>query len=155
MSVLAAGETPAGAKPAHPLDGKWLVTEVWEGGEKNADEEEARFLTFGDGKLVAKMGEHELSAGFTLDDTKSPRWLVIQTEIDGETLTIPGIYEIGNGVLKLCHPQEPDGPRPASFDKAAEVVLVILKREPAVPADPEKPAPVPAPTPAPEAKEKP
>jgi uncharacterized protein (TIGR03067 family) len=121
-----------------------VAQELWEGGAKNTDEEVGMIqLAIAGGKITVKAEGAEASGGIALDDSKTPHWITLKLEADGETATISGIYEVNNGILKFCHPEQ-EGERPVSFEKSAGFVLLILKKDAGAPAVPEKPASAPA-----------
>ncbi|MGI9242947.1 MAG: TIGR03067 domain-containing protein, partial [Verrucomicrobiales bacterium] len=114
------------------LQGSWQGAEVWDAGEKRtAEPAKLLQITFrGDQFEVQYEGEKMLAGRFSVDDGKTPKRLTLETVTsDGESATIPAIYEIEGQKFTLCHPNHEGGDRPSTFSPSKSVVLAVLTKK--------------------------
>jgi uncharacterized protein (TIGR03067 family) len=98
-----AKETPPG--DAGELQGAWQVVGLEANGEKKAAEEfrEWKVVFKNDEIWVAKPEGTDPKLKFKLDPTKSPKTIdLIVQEGKNKGKVAPGIYDLGNGRLRLC-----------------------------------------------------
>ena len=80
-------------------------------------------VTFEDGE-----GEHAISGKYTLDPTKTPKWIDAHVKDGGmKGKTMVGIYKIEDDVHTLCVAQ-PGKDRPTAFD-SKQGTLLVWKRD--------------------------
>lgn len=113
------------AKDRAALQGTWDLEQLEVNGKKaTADDlkKAAVKIVFADKTVV--VGARK--ATFTLDATKSPRWLDVEDATKGKEL---GIYEIKGDELKICTAKT-GGDRPKEFTSkaTAETTLLVFKR---------------------------
>jgi uncharacterized protein (TIGR03067 family) len=120
------------------LQGTWQV-ESWEEGGKPlpAADLKDRTVFFGANAFILKRGGKLVQAGVVqLDPSKDPKTFnAIVREGERKDTVMLGVYEFGDGTLKLCF--DPEGQaRPTGFKPAAKggAVLAVL-RKPKPPAD--------------------
>lgn len=127
---LAADDTKKADESAKKIEGVWQGVSLEQDGNKNDD---ANNLTveIKDGKYEVKMGDETTGKGkLKLDPTKKPHALDIEVEEGANSgQTQLGIYEVEDGMLKICFAQA-DKPRPKEFSakEGSGNTLVVLKR---------------------------
>jgi uncharacterized protein (TIGR03067 family) len=110
LGVLA--QDPAVTAEMKKLQGTWVRVYVVVDGKKSEDGKKAP-----DEEVVLTIkGDSYDGDTFTLDPTKTPKHINVADE---KGKTVPGIYELKDGELKLCFPfpfeGKLDGKRPADF----------------------------------------
>ena len=99
------------------LDATWTVTSVLRNNnELPADRLIDLQLVFRDRSFTIKQGDKTLTVGtFRVDTAKTPHAIDLTTsERDGSKITTLAIYELADGVLRICGAQ-PGEPRPGEF----------------------------------------
>ena len=96
------------------LDAAWTVTSVLRNNnELPADRLKDLQIVFRDGGFTFKQGDKTLTTGtFRVDTAKTPHAIDLTTsERDGSKMTTLAIYELADGVLRICGaPPENRGP---------------------------------------------
>ena len=99
------------------LDATWTVTSVLRNNnELPAERLKDLQLVFRDDSFTFKQGNKTLTTGtFRLDTAKTPHAIDLTTnERDGSKMTTLAIYELADGVLRICGAR-PGEPRPGEF----------------------------------------
>lgn len=127
----------AGTDAKKPLQGVWIAKSMEVDGKALPAEEAKRMrFTFKGAKLFVKGGykkdDQEEECDYKLDVMKSPHHLDITRRDEGKT--VQAIYEIRDGVLKICirHEGSSEG-RPKEFATTPEsklILLVLTKQNP-------------------------
>jgi uncharacterized protein (TIGR03067 family) len=118
LGVLA--QEPRVTEEMKKLHGTWVRVYVIADGKKSEDGKKAP-----DNEVVLNIkGDSYDGDKFTLDPTKTPRHINVASMDDkGKATTLPGIYELKDGELKLCFPYPFEGmlngTRPTGFDVKA------------------------------------
>jgi len=116
------------------LQGTWVRVSVDVAGKKTGDGKKPA----GEAVTLTIKGDKYGDETFTLDPTKSPKHINVSTVDDkGNAITLPGIYELNDGVLKLCFPFpfegkfDQIGKRPTEFGskRGGNDVLEVYKLE--------------------------
>jgi len=130
LLIVSQPDLRAEDKPLHALEGTWIGHEIFEGGDK-MDEASARGfkMDFQGNQVSVTTKAGTVSGTIQLDDAKNPKWMDIQLDMDGAVVAIPAIYEIVDGVLKVCHPEGEGNRRPTAFEVSDGVVVAALKRQ--------------------------
>lgn len=128
--LVAADDTKKADEAAKQIEGAWQGVSLEQDGNKNDDADNFT-VKIKDGKYEAKIGDEATGKGrLKLDPTKKPHAMDIMVEEganSGETQL--GIYEVKDGILKICF-AKPDKPRPTEFSakEGSGNTLVVLKR---------------------------
>ncbi len=128
--LLAADDTKKADEAAKKIEGDWQGVSLEQDGNKNDDADNFT-VKIKDGKYELKIGDEATGKGkLKLDPTKKPHAMDILVEegaASGQTQL--GIYEIKDGMLKVCFAQ-PDKPRPTEFSakEGSGNTLIVLKR---------------------------
>ena len=111
------------------LEGAWRVVAVELGG-KEIDREEIgdgnNLLVFSGTKCSTVTGKRTIECTFTIDPTKTPRWIDVTRTSD--KITWPGIYELKGDTLKVFQ-GPPGGKRPTEFKTKEGTQQVIHTHE--------------------------
>ena len=126
------GKDGAAAEPLRKFTGKWVPVAVTMNGEAvEKDKLDGVLLTMDGNKYTSKIGEKTDAGTFSVDESKSPAAMnVVRQKSDGDTATIPAIYEIQGDSLKVCYAIGTQA-RPTDFKSEADsgTLLVTYKRE--------------------------
>jgi uncharacterized protein (TIGR03067 family) len=113
------GQDAAGKKG---IEGTWeLVAVARDGQEKELPPgADKTTLTFAGGVMTAKGktkegGDKQKTAKYTVDTTKTPHWIEMKAENNGQTDTSLGLYEVKGDTLRIAFGR-PGGDRPASLE---------------------------------------
>lgn len=112
------------------LEGIWSSVSAEVNGKMVPDAQKPPRLEFKANKLIGLSPEMT----FTIDPSKSPKYLDLAARVGGAEIKIPAIYEISGDDLKVCIPlilsgKSLDLRRPEGFEtKASPAVLIRLKR---------------------------
>jgi len=129
FTVMAQSDLLADDNTQHPLEGAWLGHEIVESNEKMDQGVVKAFKMIFEGEKISVTSKDGQVAGTVkLDDAKNPKWMDIELTMDGTVMTIQAIYEVRDGVFRLCHPEGENGTRPSSFKASDAVVLATFKR---------------------------
>ena len=115
---------PAERKADKPKDedaiqGNWTVANLEQVNHEPTKDERSAFK---EGALKVVITADKIvypdksEATYKLDPTKKPKRIDITVASDKKTVTVPGIYALDGGELKLCYGREGDAEPPASFD---------------------------------------
>ena len=99
------------------LDAAWTVTSVLRNNnELPADRLIDLQMVFRDGSFTIEQGDKTLTRGtFRVDTAKTPHAIdLTSSERDGSKMTTLAIYELADGMLRICGAQ-PGEPRPGEF----------------------------------------
>ena len=122
----------AAVSPLQKFAGKWVPVEVTMNGEAvEKDKLEGVLLTIEGNKYTSRIGEKTDAGTLRVDESKSPAVMdVVREKSDGETATIPAIYEITGDSMKVCYAIGTQA-RPTGFKSEADsgTLLVTYKRE--------------------------
>lgn len=130
-SALAQGD--AVKAEMHKLQGTWVRVSVDVNGKKTEDGNRPA----GEAVTLTIQGDKFGGETFTLDPTKSPKHIdVLSVDDKGRAITLPGIYELKDGELKVCFPFpfggkfDKIGQRPTEFGskRGGNDVLEVYKR---------------------------
>ena len=126
------GKDVAAADTLKKFAGKWVPVEVTMNGELvEKDKLDGVLLTIDGNKYTSKIGEKTDEGTLSLDESKSPAAMdVVRKKSDGDTTTIPAIYEIKGDSLKVCYAIG-TAARPTDFKSETDsgTLLVTYKRE--------------------------
>jgi uncharacterized protein (TIGR03067 family) len=119
-SLVVLAQEPRVTDEMKKLQGTWVRVYVVVDGKKTEDGEKEPSKEV----VLSIKGDSHDGDKFTLDPTKSPRHINVASVDDkGKATTLPGIYELTDGELKLCFPYpfegKLDGTRPTGFDVKA------------------------------------
>ena len=81
--------------------------------------------------LISPNGKEKTEYLIKLDPTRTPKAIdITPTEGTFKGKRGPGIYEIDQGVLRICQPHQPTTPRPTRFEapEGSGLNLMVLKR---------------------------
>ncbi len=127
---LAADDTKKADEAAKQIEGAWQGVSLEQDGNKNDDADNITVEIKG-GKYEVKMGDETTGKGkLKLDPAKKPHAMDIMVEEGANSgQTQLGIYEVKDGMLKICFAQA-DKPRPTEFSakEGSSNTLVVLKR---------------------------
>lgn len=134
MAVTADAQEDVVRKEVEKLQGKWVRIYMEADGKKFVDgkKQPGKAVT-----LTIKGGKYE-GENFQLDPLKTPKQINVSTADDkGKAISLPGIYELKDDVLKLCFPFpfegkfDKVGKRPTEFGSmpGGNDVLEVYKRE--------------------------
>jgi uncharacterized protein (TIGR03067 family) len=131
--LLAADEPKSADEAAKQIEGVWQGVSLEQDGNKNDDADKIT-VTIKDGKYEVKLGDETTGKGkLKLDATKKPHAMDIMVEEGaGSGETQLGIYEVKDGMLKICF-AKPDKPRPAEFsakEGSGNTFIVLKRRKP-------------------------
>lgn len=104
------------AEDAAPLRGVWqsISVEV-EGERRDVTLADSAAYTFDGMSLTIKSREMEVKMSFTFDATKSPMHIDLIPLAGSKELTVPGLFEIRDGVLAICMETRKNPMRPTEF----------------------------------------
>ncbi len=126
------GKDSAAADTMKKFTGKWAPTAITMNGMPVEREQlDAILLTIDGHKYTSKIGDRLSEGTLKVDESKSPAVMdVLRTKSDGETATIPAIYEMKGDTLIVCYAFN-GGERPKEFKSETEsgVLLVTYQRE--------------------------
>jgi uncharacterized protein (TIGR03067 family) len=134
--LLAADQPPADAtkKDLEKLQGDWAAVSFVSNGFKLADDDaQAYFRTIKGNQYTVSRYDKVMGKGnFTLDATKKPKTIDIETYLPGGKKGPPvlGIYEFDGEKWKLCHGR-PGSERPTAFEskEGSGLSLTVWERE--------------------------
>jgi uncharacterized protein (TIGR03067 family) len=135
--ALLAGTTSAeDKKTLKELEGTYVIVGFEAKGLKLGEEElkklgkdEERLVTIKGDQIIAKLGEMDDPATFTLDASKDPPRIDITRTRDGKKEHNYGIYKRDKDVLTICA-TEMAGPdeRPKDFKAGDKTILLVLRK---------------------------
>ena len=117
-------------KQEHPLQGGWTGHKIVEGGRDMPDgDAKAGKMFFDKGALKVVLAKGELKGTYTVDDSKTPKWLDLKVEAGGEVMTVLAVYDIKDGLLRMCHFNRNNGEkRPRAIKDTEDFVLATFKK---------------------------
>jgi uncharacterized protein (TIGR03067 family) len=109
------------------IGGKWVIDAATLGGRDHLDDFEGMTLTLDSDKYTIDFKENSDAGTFTVDGSKSPKWIDIKTGAKGpfKGRSLPGIYELKDGKLTLCLNSEKQD-RPTAFEAKAKTPMMLL-----------------------------
>jgi len=114
------------------LEGTWVLDAATLDGRDHTENFAGMKLTLKGNEFVIDFAENSDKGTFTIDGSKSPKWIDIKTGENGpfKGKTLPGIYKLdGDNLTLCCHA---DGKtRPEEFEAKAKTrnMLLTYKRE--------------------------
>jgi uncharacterized protein (TIGR03067 family) len=114
------------------LEGEWLIDRARLGGRDHLDDFAGMKLILKGNRYTIEFAENSDKGTFTIDATKSPRWIIIKTDKKGPFFgrTLQGIFKIEKDELVICC--EVDGKtRPTAFEakEKSRNMLLTYRRE--------------------------
>ena len=126
------GKEAAAAEPLQKFAGKWVPVAVTMNGEAvEKDKLDGVLLTIDGNKYTSKIGEKTDAGTISVDESKTPSTMnVVRQKSDGDTATIPAIYEMKGDSLKICYAIGTQA-RPTDFKSETDsgTLLVTYQRE--------------------------
>lgn len=104
-------------KELKAIEGVWLIDEARLGGRDHTDDFAGMKLILKGNQFTIEFAENSDRGTFTVDGTKSPKWIDIKTDKKGPFFgkTLMGIYKLEKDRLVVCC--EADGKaRPTAFE---------------------------------------
>lgn len=128
----AAGDMQTAEEASAELAGVWLFESVMDSGRRPPLTESALYF-IGNRVVLQKDGDRINVGELTLDPTNTPKQFDIHDSRLGRTM--PGIYELNDGVLRICLNEDPQGNpgRPTKFvseQGTPNDLLMTLRRRP-------------------------
>ncbi len=115
------------SKELKQLQGVWVAVTFESNGEKAPAEDAKKIkLTVKDNKWSLERSEGTNQGTIKIDGSKNPMQFDAALEDSGES--VPGIFEIKEGVLKMCW-TNPGGDRPTAFKGDEGKTLATFKKE--------------------------
>jgi uncharacterized protein (TIGR03067 family) len=121
----------AGKKAAETLTGVWKVSSLLVSGNEFEDAKGSKFTFKGD-KLTRQAENGDEIYTFKLDASKMPAEVdFVPDQGDNKGKTLKGIYQLKDGVLKICLTLMPDAKRPKDFASkdGEDAILITLKQD--------------------------
>lgn len=122
----------AAAGALQKFAGKWVPVAATLNGEVvEKDKLDGVLLTIDGNKYTSRVGEKTDAGTLSVDEAQTPATMdVVRQKADGETATIPAIYEMKGDSLKVCYALGTQA-RPTGFKSEADsgTLLVTYQRE--------------------------
>ena len=127
--VAVANADDAAKKDVKELQGKWQAVELQAQGKKAPPEQVKKFrIVIKGDKITFNPDSENRKSKFKVDPSKSPKAMDM-TPLDGpmKGKTIPGIYSLEKGLLKICIPNGREiTKRPTEFKTTPGDGLILL-----------------------------
>ena len=137
VGLFVAADLPnkTGTSALAKLNGEWIIKSIErDPPEKGKDEGKGIRCVIDDGKVTIFVPNEEKAAGrltITVDPTKKPMIMTIKPE--GETVSLPAIYEQDGNKLKVCWAPLEKGQPPTEFSAkpgSGQTVVALERKRP-------------------------
>jgi uncharacterized protein (TIGR03067 family) len=129
--TILAADADVGAE-RKKLEGTWVIDAALLAGRDHLEDFEGMKLILKGDSFVIEFAENSDKGTYTIDPSKSPKWIDIKTNEKGpfKGRTLPGIYKLDGDKLTVCCNSE-KMERPESFEAKVKTPMMLLtyKRE--------------------------
>jgi uncharacterized protein (TIGR03067 family) len=140
LIVLVVASTGLCADPKQPsadqtLSGRWAPESAVMAGKAFPDEvRKSISLVLSNGKYTVKVGDQVDEGTYTVDATKTPKTItIVGSKGPNKGKTIPGIYELDKGTLRVCYDMSGKA-HPADFESKPDTQLFLASYKRSMPA---------------------
>lgn len=132
MTSFALAADPAVEAEQKKLEGTWVIDAALLAGRDHLEDFEGMKLILKGSDFVIEFAENSDKGTYTVDPTKSPKWIDIKTKMDGpfKGRTLPGIYKLeGDKLTVCCNSEKMDRPKDFEAKEKTPMMVLTYKRE--------------------------